>query len=115
MKTNAWIAILGLVFLPGCATYEALYSWGPYEESSIVISQSPDKKGEAVENLLVFIQESESNGEALPPGIYAEVGTLMYELGNITRAIEYYKMEYKLWPESRPMLGALSQNLEARQ
>lgn len=100
----------------GCATDTSLYSWGKYEQALFINYHEPEYKEQAIQQYISFINEQQSSNKTKPlaPGLFAEAGTFMLERGDYKNALVFYKMEYDTWPESRPMLGALIKNLEAR-
>lgn len=100
----------------GCATDTSLYNWGKYEQALFINYHEPEYKEQAIQQYISFINEQQSSNKTklLAPGLFAEAGTFMLEQGDYKNALAFYKMEYDTWPESRPMLGALIKNLEAR-
>lgn len=115
MNKRSLAAAMAAVLATGCATgNKELYDWGQYEQTLFVVYHEPAYKEEALSNYLTFVEEH--NGQrTLAPGLYAEAGTFLLEEGDVDGAVAFYKMEYEYWPESRPMLGVLIENLEARQ
>jgi len=113
---NKRLIPVALVFLlaTGCATgNKQLYDWGDYEQTLFVVYHEPEYKEQALNNYLTFVREHNGQ-ETLAPGLYAEAGTFLLEQGDVNGAVDFYKMEYERWPESRPMLGILIENLEAQ-
>lgn len=106
-------ALVGLL-LTGCATNSQLYDWGDYEQTLFVVYHEPEYKEQALNDYLTFVREHQGM-DNLAPGLYAEAGTFLLEQGDVEGAIAFYRMEYERWPESRPMLGMLIENLEAQQ
>lgn len=103
-----------VVFLSACAGPNTMYSWGQYEETLFIHYHEPALKEEALEAYIQFVDSGGHPEHPIAPGLFAEAGTFMLEQGNIESAIKYYQMEYDAWPESRPMLGILIENLEER-
>lgn len=116
-KKLLWVA-LAAVLTTGCASNSQLYDWGQYEQTLFISYHEPEYKEKAIQKYITFIREHQGiNAQGtniLAPGLCAEAGTFMLEKGDFKNAIVFYKMEYELWPESRPMLGILIKNLEAR-
>ncbi|MBK1872019.1 DUF4810 domain-containing protein [Marinobacter sp. 1-3A] len=107
--------VLAAVLATGCATgNKQLYDWGQYEQTLFVVYHEPEYKEQALSDYLAFVQTHNGQG-TLAPGLYAEAGTFLLEQGDVGGAVDFYKMEYEQWPESRPMLGILIENLEAQQ
>lgn len=120
--------VLIVILITGCATDTRLYNWGKYEQTLFTVYHDPEYKEQAIQQYINFINQQQALNKQninkksankqtikqLAPGLCAEAGTFMLEQGDYKNALVFYKMEYELWPESRPMLGALIQNLEAR-
>lgn len=64
--------------------------------------------------LEALIIETEQNKQKVPPGIYAELGTLYLNEGASDKAIAQYTKERNAWPESRGMMDQLIKTLERR-
>jgi hypothetical protein len=47
----------------------------------------------------------------MPPGLYAELGTLYLQMGEQVKAIAMYVKERDTWPESKSLMDALIKNL----
>ncbi len=107
--------VLAALMMSGCATgNKSLYDWGQYEQTLFVVYHEPEYKEQALNDYLAFVREYEANSR-LAPGLFAEAGTFLLEQGDVDGAIGFYKLEYERWPESRPMLGILIENLEGQQ
>ena len=103
------------VLLAGCASNQGLYEWGQYQETLFVVYQEPALKEEALKNYVEFVETGGTPQHPIAPGLFAEAGTFMMIQGDVDSALKFYKLEYEAWPESRPMLSMLIENLEARQ
>src|SRR5690554_6311173 len=115
MNKSLLLMALASLFVAGCATgNKQLYDWGQYEQTLFVVYHEPEHKEQALNNYLAFVREYEGQSR-LAPGLFAEAGTFLLEQGDVNGAIGFYKMEYERWPESRPMLGILIENLESQQ
>lgn len=114
MTKKVPLAIGLLVLLSACAGPQTMYDWGHYEQTLFIHYHDPALKEEALEEYIAFVEEGGQPDHPLAPGLYAEAGTFMLEEGNLSAAVRFYEMEYEAWPESRPMMGTLIENLEAR-
>lgn len=114
MKKKLLVGMGFLALLSACAGPQTMYNWGHYEQTLFIHYHDPSLKKEALENYIAFVEEGGEPERPLAPGLYAEAGTFMLEEGDLTSAIHFYKMEYDAWPESRPMLSILIENLEAQ-
>ncbi len=98
----------------GCAVRPPMYSWGEYESSLYASYKDPSKVEALQVTLESQIAESERLKQKVPPGMYAELGTLYLQSGKTDTAIAYYSKERNAWPESRGMMDALIKSLELR-
>ena len=92
-----------------------MYSWGNYDQMLYASYKDPAKANELRVELETRIAEAEQRKQKVPPGLYAELGTLYLQGGDTNTAVEYYKKERDAWPESRGMMDALIKALERRQ
>lgn len=94
-----------LIALSGCA-HPSLYTWNSYDETLYKYYKDPVEH----ERFITVLKETLDNGEAtgrVPPGIYAEYGFAMFEMGDTQTAIQYYRKEADKWPESRLFMDKL--------
>lgn len=103
-----------LILLYGCAN-QSMYSWGPYEETLFAFYHEPAVKEETLKNYLVFIDKGGNPRRPLAPGLYAEAGTFLLDIGDVEGAIRYYELERNTWPESKPMMSVMIENLKERE
>ena len=101
-----------ILSLTGCATQSGLYYWGNYEQDLFNYYHEAGAQEEAATNHIEFVSEIDQRGETPAPGLLAEAGTFYLLAGDEESAIKFYQMEFDAWPESRPMMGILIQNLE---
>ncbi len=109
-KTFALVALA--LCLGGCATSNNLYRWGGYEDNLYASYKDPTKVEGLRLKLEAHIQEAEKAGVKVAPGLYAELGTLYLQSGASRKAMDYYALERKAWPESTQLMTAMIQNLE---
>lgn len=100
-------------FLSGCtSTQTTLYDWGGYDEGIYEYYYDPIEAANFPQLVEAHIVQLESNNQTPAPGLYAEVGTFKLKTGDIDNAISFYKKEAATWPESKPLMDAIVQNLE---
>jgi len=114
MSKRLLLAVSLLLFLVGCAGPRTMYNWGQYEQTLFIHYHEPALKQKALADYIAFVEKGGRPDHPLAPGLYAEAGTFMLEEGDMASAVRFYQLEYEAWPESRPMLGILIENLEAR-
>ena len=100
-----------LAALSGCATGN-LYQWGAYEQSLYEKYKDPSQSEAMRIHLTEHIRLLESSKLKVPPGLYAELGSLHLEAGDSKAAIRYYELERQAWPESETLMTALITNLQ---
>lgn len=113
MKVAACLILAGIL-ASGCAP-KAMYAWGPYEDGLYQSYKDPSKSDEFLTGLQGHVEAARTSGEKVPPGIYAEIGTLYLDRGNAAKAIEFYRLEATEWPESSKLMNALEQSLQTQE
>lgn len=106
---------LASFFMAGCAVQQPMYSWGSYDQLLYASYKDPAKENELRVELETQIAAAEQHKQKVPPGLYAELGTLYLQGGETNRSVEFYNKERNAWPESRGMMDALIKGLERRQ
>jgi hypothetical protein len=101
VKIIAQMSVLALVLL-GCSTTK--YHWGSYENSLYRYYKNPADVEELGEALAEVIEEGEAKGR-VPPGIYAEYGYVLLNIGRAPEAIIYFEKEKNAWPESSILMN----------
>ena len=72
--------------------------------------KNPGELEKFAERLLEDIEKAETSGR-MPPGLYAEYGYAMLEMGDARTAIVYFQKERDLWPESAFLMEAVIRRL----
>lgn len=109
MRTLA--SVLCLFVLTGCVTTRQ-YQWGSYENDLYAAYKDPARSERLALGLASLIGELESTKQKVPPGIYAELGTLYYQAGKLDDARALYEKERASWPESKGLMAALIQSID---
>lgn len=102
-------ALLALCLLGGCAS-GTLYEWGSYSQDLLVYAKNPQGAKEFSERLRRNITAAERKGK-VPPGMYAELGYVMVELGDDREAIQWFQKEQDKWPESASLMSGIIKRL----
>jgi len=102
------IAVSAL-FLLGCATPEKMYYWGDYSNTLYQSKKHPSEQTglshqQALEGI---VAESEKRNLRIPPGVYAELGYIYLRQNKKDLAIQNFKMEKQLYPESAVLMERL--------
>lgn len=107
-----FFALTFVVMFSGCAT--SLYQWGGYEQGLYAGYKDATKMEDLRIKLEAHISAQTSAGRKVGPGLYAELGTLSLQKGDIDKAIINYGKERDAWPESKALMTTMIQNLEKR-
>lgn len=112
-RTATALALLAAAALAaGCASSNTLYAWGGYNTVLYRHYKNPQDREAFVENLEEIIRKAEESGKKVPPGIYAEYGYALYEVGRYADASPYFRREMDEWPESRVFMEKMIRNAE---
>lgn len=107
-------SFLVLMFSTGCAT-QTLYDWGNYERSlsAQFVDHDPESVRQNLEETLAGLRQHDPR--RIPPGLYADYGFLMFQRGDLGHAIESFRREAELFPESRALMDKLIAKVQERQ
>jgi hypothetical protein len=108
---KAVFALLVSALLAGCAA-PPMYQWGGYDQALYAGYKDPAKMQELRTKLEAHVAAVEHGKGKVPPGLYAELGTLYLQAGSTPRAIQLYRMEQQAWPESSVLMNSLIRTLE---
>lgn len=75
------------------------FEWGGYEQALYAYAQNPENRNVYRTSLEQAIERGERR-DAVAPGMYAELGYLYLEEGEGERAIQNFRRERALFPES---------------
>jgi hypothetical protein len=106
MKIITFTAVVAALTLTGCAT-NRLYTWGNYDDMLYRQYKDPAQALDMRTKLEAHVAQLEQNRQKVPPGIYAEIGTLYLQSNDKVKAVSYYRKEHDLWPESRGLMTAM--------
>ncbi len=104
------------VLLSGCVT-TGIYQWGNYSDSlyKTVTDPGPESSARHQETLLRIIEQSEQWKRQVPPGVYYELGYLMYQEGHLDEASTYFELEVATYPEAAAFVNNYRQMLSRSQ
>ena len=99
--------------LGGCVAQQApLYEWGTYSHDLLHYAKNPSEERKFSDALLVDVQKAEAVHK-VPPGLYAEYGYTLLDLGDARGATDYFGRERDHWPESAPLMSRLIVRINA--
>ena len=98
-----------LLVLSGCAANNGIYYWGNYSETAYDFKKDPNEKTRAahIKTLNDIINKAQQNKKKIPPGIYAELGLIEASSNKKKAAIDDFKKEEALFPESKTLMDAM--------
>lgn len=105
--------IAAAISLIACAT-PSRYQWDGYDQQLYSYYKNPATAQDFRLRLETYVQAIEKNGQKPPPGMFAEVGTLYLEGGDVQTAVSYYRKEAAAWPESEPLMKVMVARLEKK-
>jgi len=94
MRSILIIASLFLLTLVGCAQNK--YNWNGYDKGLYDAYKDPNQIVALQIRLQETIDALEREKQVVPPGLYAELGTLYLQEGNIEKAKFYYAKEREM-------------------
>lgn len=113
MKKTAVILIFLFLLTVGCASRGPIYYWGDYSRSLYAYKKTTDrdhleKHKVALTNIIAV---SNKRNKRVPPGIYCEYGYYLLQEGKTERALYYFDLEEKTYPESKVFVERLKEKL----
>jgi len=93
------------LLLGGC-TQPGLYYWGGYEDS-LYERYVENDTGQTEVHLQETLAEAQKTKQRVPPGLYADYGFMLYKRGDKSGAINFFKKEKELYPESSMLMTKL--------
>lgn len=95
------------LLLAGCAVKTGLYDWGGYDGLLYQSYKEPATAAANMHKLEAHIRQLEQRQQKVPPGLYADLGTMYLQAGDKEKAQANFMKERELWPESRVLMDAL--------
>jgi hypothetical protein len=105
--------VMLLMLAQGCAPSRK-YAWGGYAADLYSHYKNPQDMEAHLERLQEYVNNAEAE-DRVPPGLYAEYGYCLYELGNIDEAVLYFEKEKAKWPESNVLMEKMIRNARRQQ
>ncbi|WP_420591829.1 DUF4810 domain-containing protein [Bacterioplanoides sp.] len=106
--SRIFISCLLALMVTGCAT-KTHYYWGNYE--AIIYKQyvEPGSADPAAQIQLLSedLEQAESYGKPVPPGVHAHLGYMYYLNGDYEKAQFSFNQEMSLFPESENFIQGL--------
>ena len=93
------IAVSALIAATACVP-ASRFEWGTYDQQLFRYHQDAENRGDYVRALERTIERGEATNR-VAPGMYAELGFLMWEEGRYEESDSMFTREIQLFPESR--------------
>ncbi len=110
------LCVTGLlaVILGGCAGPK-LYYWGDYSDTLYANRKTPGDETQFVhiQELREIITVSKQRNQRVPPGVYAELGYFYLKTNQSRLAVDYFRQEQQLYPESTVLMERLIKKVSA--
>jgi hypothetical protein len=103
-------AALCVLAVSGCASNKNLYEWGGYDSVLYNSYKDPTTIVDNMHKLELHIQKLEQGKQKVPPGLYADLGTMYLQAGDKEKAKANFMKERNTWPESAGLMDALINN-----
>lgn len=109
-----FIVFLFIVSSIGCAPKQ-MYYWGNYSDTLYAYKKNTNDETllKHMQELNKIVDESNKRNKRVPPGVYGELGYLYLKTNKTKEAIENFKLEKQLYPESTILMDRLIQKSEA--
>ena len=97
-----------------CSTPTPLYSWAKYNTASYNYLKNSDEKStqELIENYQKIIDNQTGTRHVPPPGIYADYGYLLLQVGKKAEGKALLLRETELYPESKIFIDRILKMIE---
>ena len=114
MKKHLFFTAEAMLLMASCAPQTSLYSWHKYEDTTYQYSKkgTEELKLKVLEEYKKVTEKQNGIRGAVPPGMYAEYGFLLYNNGKKDEGIAYLKKEVELYPESEIYISRIIKQLE---
>lgn len=90
-----------------------MYEWAGYQNVLVNHYKGKTTKEEFARSLGNAVAKAEGEG-TVPPGLHAEYGYALLDVGQEAEAVVQFEQEAALWPEARPFLTGLISRIDAQ-
>ena len=114
MKRYFYLSVIIIPLLvSGCQSSELFY-WGGYSSSLYALKKNPDDKTLLLhkKSLEDIIRVSINRGKRVPPGVFAELGYILFKEGKENEAIINFDAELRTYPESSVFVNKIKIELQ---
>ncbi len=114
-KLRLLLVLFALAIFAGCASQgKPMYYWGDYSHTLYELKKHPSDESLAKHIVCLddIIKNSKEIGVRVPPGVYAEYGYRMLDMGKKNEAISYFRLEEQTYPESTVFMERLIESVD---
>jgi len=107
-RLSLGLTLFAALYLSGCAA-PSMYYWGNYSNTLYHSKKAPSEESALnhQQSLEKIIDESKTRNLRMPPGVYAELGYIFLKQNKSKDAIQYFKLEREIYPESALLMQRL--------
>ena len=109
------ILFVVVLSMGSCATApKTLYAWHGYADTTYEYSKRPtdELKDKVLEEYKLMVEKQNGIRGAVPPGMFAEYGYMLYRLGKTQEGLNYMRQEIELYPESEKYISRIIKQLD---
>lgn len=88
------------------------FEWGAYETALYAYTDNPEHR-DTYKNALVNAIAQGAKRNAVAPGMHAELGYMLLQEGDASGAVEHFRTEASLFPESAAFMNRIIGNISA--
>jgi len=119
MRSTLVLTLLCTTMLCACtipySTHHSIYQWADYDSLLYASFKDPAQSKDMLSALELHISKMEESKQKIAPGLYAELGTLYLQAGNIDKALTMYSNERTAWPESAVLMTTMMNTIKQGQ
>lgn len=111
-KTIIFLSAVWL--LSSCTVQKPLYSYAKYDAASYNYLKNSDEKSTQalIENYQKIIEKQTGTRNVTPPGVYADYGYVLLQIGKTAEGKALLVKETELYPESKIFIDRILKMLE---
>lgn len=116
MKINSLLALAAFATIVSSCTIQSpsLYSWSNYSDATYnyIKSKSETDRDALIKTYEKIIKKQNGARRTVPPGIYADYGYLLIEIGRTEEGKAMLEKEVELYPESAIFIKQILKNIQ---
>lgn len=112
---NLILSFAVMLLLASCTTQAPqMYTWGKYSDATynFIKSHSDQDREALIKTYESIIKKQKGTRKCVPPGVYADYGYLLIQIGEAQKGKEMLEKEVALYPESQAFIGQIIKNIQ---